>query len=163
MSTLDTYADVATRHAAYGLLWQATDASENGGAGFPIGDADEGGVEGNLTYVEATADLIRDDVTRFVTDNYDLLVHAGVTAEMAGHDFVLTANHHGAGFWDRGLGGAGELLTEATHAVSHGLEAEFELWGGRDSQPMNVCDDELCWLMVENTVLLDLIGASADA
>ncbi len=25
-------------------------------------------------------------------------------AEMAGHDFWLTRNGHGAGFWDRGLG-----------------------------------------------------------
>lgn len=29
----------------------------------------------------------------------------------AGHDFWLTRNHHGAGFWDRGLGAAGESLS----------------------------------------------------
>jgi hypothetical protein len=28
-----------------------------------------------------------------------------------GHDFWLTRNHHGAGFWDRGLGDAGKILT----------------------------------------------------
>jgi len=37
------------------------------------------------------------------------------TAEQAGHDFWLTRNHHGAGFWDRGKGEPGRLLTEAAH------------------------------------------------
>lgn len=36
--------------------------------------------------------------------------------EQAGHDFLLTRNHHGAGFWDRGMGDLGERLTKATHA-----------------------------------------------
>lgn len=31
--------------------------------------------------------------------------------EQAGHDFWLTRNGHGAGFWDRGLGEVGEKLT----------------------------------------------------
>lgn len=32
-----------------------------------------------------------------------------------GHDFLLTRNHHGAGFWDRGYpNDIGEILTEAT-------------------------------------------------
>ena len=34
----------------------------------------------------------------------------------AGHDFALTRNHHGAGFWDRGLPDTvGEDLTEIAH------------------------------------------------
>ena len=32
--------------------------------------------------------------------------------EQNGHDFWLTRNHHGAGFWDRGLGKPGDMLTE---------------------------------------------------
>ena len=36
------------------------------------------------------------------------------TAEqMLGHDFWLTRNGHGAGFWDRGLGELGQKLTDA--------------------------------------------------
>ena len=31
----------------------------------------------------------------------------------AGHDFWLTRNGHGTGFWDRGLGAVGEQLTNA--------------------------------------------------
>lgn len=34
----------------------------------------------------------------------------------AGHDFALTRNRHGAGFWDRGLGRIGDMLTEEAHA-----------------------------------------------
>lgn len=34
-------------------------------------------------------------------------------ATQAGHDFWLTRNGHGAGFWDRGLGHIGEALSEA--------------------------------------------------
>jgi hypothetical protein len=32
-----------------------------------------------------------------------------------GHDFWLTRNRHGAGFWDRGLGALGDRLTAAAH------------------------------------------------
>jgi len=34
----------------------------------------------------------------------------------AGHDFWLTRNRHGVGFWDRGMGALGDKLTEAAHA-----------------------------------------------
>ena len=34
----------------------------------------------------------------------------------AGHDFALTRNGHGAGFWDRGLGDAGDELTDLAEA-----------------------------------------------
>jgi hypothetical protein len=36
--------------------------------------------------------------------------------EEAGHDFWLTRNGHGAGFWDRGKGGLGNKLTEMAKA-----------------------------------------------
>lgn len=36
-------------------------------------------------------------------------------ASQAGHDFWLTRNHHGAGFWDRGLGEYGNQLTKVAH------------------------------------------------
>lgn len=38
------------------------------------------------------------------------------TDEQAGHDFWLTRNHHGAGFWDRGLP-FGDELTMLAHAA----------------------------------------------
>jgi hypothetical protein len=48
----------------------------------------------------------------FYRDNAEDL--ANVTAEQAGHDFYLTRNGHGAGFWDRGLGELGDRLSAAT-------------------------------------------------
>ncbi len=38
--------------------------------------------------------------------------------ERAGHDFWLTRNRHGSGFWDRNLGDLGDRLTDAAHAYS---------------------------------------------
>jgi hypothetical protein len=41
--------------------------------------------------------------------------HPNYNASRAGHDFWLTRNRHGAGFWDRGLGAVGDELTREAH------------------------------------------------
>jgi hypothetical protein len=62
---------------------------------------------------EALASM-REDVESFLTINAgDLL---GLTLTMIGHNFWLTRNHHGTGFWDRDLGERGDRLTQAAHA-----------------------------------------------
>jgi len=38
-------------------------------------------------------------------------INAGRTMESFGHDFWLTRQGHGAGFWDRGMGDLGNKLT----------------------------------------------------
>lgn len=48
-------------------------------------------------------------------DNYDRIARVGLW-EGHGHDFALTRNSHGAGFWDRGYGEIGDRLTEAAQA-----------------------------------------------
>ena len=53
------------------------------------------------------------DCAAFLDSNIDDL--AEMDPEQAGHDFWLTRNHHGTGFWDRGLGGRGDRLTKAAH------------------------------------------------
>jgi len=40
-----------------------------------------------------------------------------LTAGQLGHDFNLTRNHHGAGFWDRGYGDLGDWLTRVAQAM----------------------------------------------
>lgn len=40
----------------------------------------------------------------------------GLDAGQCGHDFALTRNHHGAGFWDRGYGDLGDRLTVAAQS-----------------------------------------------
>jgi hypothetical protein len=42
---------------------------------------------------------------------------SGLEDVSIGHDLWLTRNHHGSGFWDRGLGSLGEALTEAAHGL----------------------------------------------
>lgn len=38
------------------------------------------------------------------------------TCSQAGHDFWLNRNGHGAGYWDRGLGRAGDILSKRAGA-----------------------------------------------
>lgn len=81
-------------------------------------------------YLELLTDHARQDMEQdcrdFITANLDDLRAAeGVgyyggtrgaqwtVPELAGHDFWLTRNGHGAGFWDRGLGEVGERLSKA--------------------------------------------------
>jgi hypothetical protein len=50
-------------------------------------------------------------------------------SEFAGHDFWLTRNRHGAGFWDRGLRLClGRILTSASHAFG---DIHFYVQGGK--------------------------------
>lgn len=52
----------------------------------------------------------------FVMANWeDLQAYArfGRTADFAGHDFILSRNGHGTGFWDRGAGDVGDRLHKA--------------------------------------------------
>lgn len=77
--------------------------------------------------------------TRARTDCYDFVRKAwrhiresGMEADHVGHNFWLTRNGHGVGFWDRGLGDVGERLTEASEAFG-------DTW-------MEQGDDELVYL-----------------
>jgi len=191
----ETYISEAIEAAAAALLWQAPDATEDGN-GFPLTDRN-GKLEGETRYVTRVVTevpYLTEAVTAFVRDSWDLLQRGSVTASQAGHDLILTANHHGTGFWDRGLdmpatdddayaawrychtlpypqsraewtawlatyrpGPAsnvqtvGNALTDATRGYS--FDAEFAL----DD------DGDVAWLMVENTVLVDELGWSADS
>ena len=50
-------------------------------------------------------------------------------AASAGHDFWLTRNRNGVGFWDRDLGDLGDRLTAAAHAWG-----ECDLYRGDDGR-----------------------------
>lgn len=58
------------------------------------------------------------DCNKFINEAELLNLLDGIDHEQAGHDFWLTRNRHGAGFWDRGLGAQGEALTELSHSFS---------------------------------------------
>lgn len=71
---------------------------------------------------QCTLEKMVDDCKDFQEANKKLLSEAyklysinGYTGEqMAGHDFWLTRNGHGTGFWDRDLGSIGDELTTAS-------------------------------------------------
>ena len=56
-------------------------------------------------------------------------VFDGMDYSQIGHDFWLTRNGHGAGFWDRGLGEVGEWLTAMAKP-----SGECELYIGDDGR-----------------------------
>lgn len=67
-----------------------------------------------------TRESLREEIADFLDEHADDLREAlnsrtGYTQAHIGQDIALTRNHHGAGFWDRGLNGVGTRLTEAAH------------------------------------------------
>ena len=83
-------------------------------------------------------DRIMEDCSAFQSDNDNLLnlwyVEARETPERAGHDFWLTREHHGAGYWDRwssstSEGRIGKMLTDAAHSYG-----EMYLYVGDDGK-----------------------------
>lgn len=57
--------------------------------------------------------LMKSQCAQFLAGVREVLAHSGLTLEQTGHDFWLTRNGHGSGFWDRGLEDIGEALSEA--------------------------------------------------
>lgn len=66
-------------------------------------------------YSDDTLESMRADCVDFMEANAeDLEVYSEqLSYASAGHDFWLTRNGHGTGFWDRGLGGLGDRLSKA--------------------------------------------------
>ena len=100
------------------------------------------GDQGEIRLDEHDGDIAPDTLremeescAEFQAANADLLrqwYDHGETEERAGHDFWLTRNHHGAGFWDRFYGDqpaarVGKALTAAAHA-----EGSRDLYIGDD-------------------------------
>ena len=56
------------------------------------------------------------DCNNFVRENGEKLSGASLDYGQHGHDFWLTRNRHGAGFWDRGYGVVGKELSDAAKA-----------------------------------------------
>lgn len=94
------------------LYWSSTDTTAEG-------------EDVNLDEYEASTqagDRCRADCLAFFEANYADLEQAadvpGYSWAHAGHDFALTRNRHGAGFWDGDLpDDLGDRLTAAAHAA----------------------------------------------
>jgi hypothetical protein len=111
MEATETYTDRFFHAYVECALWSSTD--ENG---EPL----DGSYGPDDLSTEALKSM-REDCDDFIQGaENDLLAlrvsfKDGMTPEQAGHDFWLTRNRHGAGFWDRGLGEVGDRLTAMAH------------------------------------------------
>lgn len=116
-----------------------------------------------LVSVDDLPDSIRETAKGCVNDFLDMIEpkledypnSIELTAGSIGHDFCLTRNGQGAGFWDRGLGHLGEYLTEAaksfgTHEVSGWIvlknprlpDPQVLEWDNLDHETLEVQENE---------------------
>lgn len=93
------------------MLWSSTDSNDEPfDSNYSLSD-----------FSEETLMQIKQDCEAFQAKCGELL--DTIDNAQAGHDFWLTRNHHGAGFWDRGLGELGEKLTNI--AESFGEQSPY--------------------------------------
>lgn len=78
-----------------------------------------------LNILSQCADFLSRPEVQQLADNWDTKDY-----KQAGHDFFLTRNRHGAGFWDGHWGDSGKPLTDLSHRFG-------------ESQPYDSCDGEL--------------------
>ncbi|KKL14472.1 hypothetical protein LCGC14_2515320 [marine sediment metagenome] len=103
-------------------LWTETDETDPDQGGEPL--------DANYEFDDIEADTLAEmiqDCRNFQAANAELITDENVASDLvdhstdarAGHDFWLTRNHHGAGFWDGDWKEpAAEKLTEAAHAFA---------------------------------------------
>jgi len=92
------------RHYAGAALWSSTDGEDC----TPL---DDGRNEDDIA--PETLQQMRDDCADFFRANRRQLRETGAGLDQHAHDFWLTRNGHGAGFWDRGYGPVGDALSDA--------------------------------------------------
>ncbi len=86
-------------HYITAILWSSVDDD-----GEPLDD--------NYTredFAPESIDKVQSDIDQFINEAGSLL--DGISDDMIGHNLWFTRCGHGAGFWDRGLGGVGDQLT----------------------------------------------------
>lgn len=76
-----------------------------------------------------TINKAKEDCSSFLEKAKDILSQIPETYSInnAGHDFWLTRNHHGAGYWDRSFGDLGKELTKIAEKFG-----ECDLYKGDD-------------------------------
>jgi len=104
-------------------LWSSTDNSTESG-GYPLDDNYD-----ISDIAPETLEQMKKDCADFQSQFADLLTD--YPDENAGHDFWLTRNRHGAGFWENDFGTRENCkkLTEMAHAYG-----SFDLYVGDDGK-----------------------------
>ncbi len=115
--------DDFTRHYIIAALWSSSDESTPSG-GEPM--------DRNYSIEDLTVDCLNRmimDCKGFQEGSERALTLSGQSDEQNGHDFWLTRNGHGAGFWDRGLRlRLGAILTRDAKAYG---SADLYVHGGK--------------------------------
>ena len=105
-------------HFLRGYIACALWSSGDGGDGYLDDDSYELSDVARAKMLEDCEDFVKhhgDDLAEYIERiSYD--PSQGEAEDYAGHDFWLTRNGHGAGFWDRGMGELGERLADAARA-----------------------------------------------
>lgn len=94
--------DSFTRAYIECALWSSTDDEGDPLDSFDLDEIDPATLAGMVQ-----------DCANFQADERYQEISTAWTTEQAGHDFWLTRNGHGAGFWDRGLEHGDELSAMA--------------------------------------------------
>ena len=114
----DSYITAATASAVATLIWSEVITETMDGSGPRDGDP-YGEHFDAADLAENCSASLEEDIADF------LLTHAADVADMKpaqfGHDFILTSNGHGAGFWDLGLGNRGDRLANACKPYGYTL------------------------------------------
>lgn len=109
-------------------LWASVDNADESG-GEPL-DANYGIAD---IATETLRQMVKDCVDFYRSNRKDIRA-SGIGEDRAGHDFWLTRNRHGSGFWDEKSRGpaadkALDRLTEESHAYG-----SYDLYIGDDGQ-----------------------------
>ena len=92
-------------------LWSSTDDDGEPLDGmYSIDDISE---ECKASMLESCKDFIEANASDLAAYGAKMACEQWSAEDRAGHDFWLTRNGHGAGFWDRGLGALGDRLSKA--------------------------------------------------
>jgi hypothetical protein len=95
--------DLILQHYVVCALWSSTGEDDE-----PLDDSYD-----SHDIAPETLAKMREDVADFIGANVPLLLDSRLSNEQIGHDFWLTRNGHGTGFWDRGLNEVGDRLAAA--------------------------------------------------
>ena len=130
--------ETITKHYLIALLWTmpGDDACENPGDSIALCDLPPETIEAAQLEVRAfikECGVLFEMAMQCYDDGYGQHPDAGSAEAAFGHDFALTRNGHGAGFWDRDNEGLSRVLGEALTRVCEGF-LERNLYMGDDGK-----------------------------
>ena len=80
--------------------------------------------------------LIKKNIKNFLEENEKIIDELGINEEEIGHDLWLDPVGHGVGFWDRGYGKKGEILSESSEKY---FDMEHPEVGDDGKIRLNIC------------------------